>query len=101
VSVIQFVQQTRGGACHEQAREARRRAGHGPAGPQIGNSVGIILPKELLARLKLAEGDKLTVVEQPELGLKLTRYDDTHARGLEIARRLFKTYANTYRALAK
>ena len=42
-----------------------------PAGEQamvlqvrkIGNSVGIILPKELLARLKLAEGDKLTVVE--------------------------------------
>lgn len=80
-----------------------------PAGEQamvlqvrrIGNSVGIILPKELLARFKLAEGDKLTVVEQPELGLKLTRYDDTHARGLEIARRSFKTYANTYRALAK
>lgn len=68
---------------------------------KIGNSVGIILPKELLARLKLTEGDKLMVVEQPELDLKLTRYDDTHARGLEIARRSFKTYANTYRALAK
>jgi putative addiction module antidote len=68
---------------------------------KIGNSVGIILPKELLARLRLAEGDKLMVVEQPERDLKLTRYDDTHARGLEIARRSFKTYANTYRALAK
>jgi putative addiction module antidote len=68
---------------------------------KIGNSVGIILPKELLARLRLAEGDRLMVVEQPERDLKLTRYDDTHARGLEIARRSFKTYANTYRALAK
>lgn len=80
-----------------------------PAGEQamvlqdrkIGNSVAIILPKELLARLKLAEGDKLTLVEQPELGLKLTRHDDTHVRGLEMACRSFKTYANTYRALAK
>lgn len=68
---------------------------------KIGNSVGIILPKEVLARLRLAEGDRLMVVEQPEHDLKLTRYDDTHARGLEIARRSFKTYANTYRALAK
>lgn len=68
---------------------------------KIGNSVGIILPKELLARLRLAEGDRLMVVEQPERDLKLTRYDDTHARGLEIARRSFRTYANTYRALAK
>ena len=35
---------------------------------KIGNSVGLILPKELLARLKLAEGDKLYVVEQAERG---------------------------------
>lgn len=68
---------------------------------KIGNSVGLILPKELLARLKLKEGDKLYVVEQPERGLKLTPYDPKHAKAMEIARRSFRKYADTYKALAK
>jgi putative addiction module antidote len=68
---------------------------------KIGNSTGLILPKELLARLKLAEGDKLHVVEQTERGLKLTPYDPKHAEGMEIARRSFRRYADAYKALAK
>ena len=40
---------------------------------KIGNSVGLILPKDLLARLKLKEGDRLHVIEQTERGFKLTR----------------------------
>jgi putative addiction module antidote len=68
---------------------------------KIGNSVGLILPKELLARLHLAEGDTLYVVEQPERGFQLTPYDPTHARGMEIARKAFKDYAETFKALAK
>ena len=68
---------------------------------KIGNSTGLILPKELLARLKLSEGDKLHVVEQTERGLKLSPYDPKHAEGMAIARRSFKRYADTYRTLAK
>ena len=68
---------------------------------KIGNSTGLILPKELLARLKLAEGDKLHVVEQTERGLKLSPYDPKHAEGMAIARRSFRRYADAYRALAK
>ena len=68
---------------------------------KIGNSTGLILPKELLARLKLAEGDKLHVVEQTERGFKLTPYDPKHAEGMAIARRSFRRYADAYRALAK
>ncbi len=68
---------------------------------KIGNSLGLILPKELLARLKLQEGDKLHVIEQPERGVNLTPYDPVHAKGMEIARKAFKTYANTFRELAK
>jgi putative addiction module antidote len=68
---------------------------------KIGNSVGLILPKELLARLKLKEGDKLHVVEQTERGFKLTPYDPKHAKAMEIARRSFRKYADTYKALAK
>jgi putative addiction module antidote len=68
---------------------------------KIGNSVGLILPKDLLARLKLKEGDKLHVVEQTERGIKLSPYDPKHARAMEFARRSFRKYADTYRALAK
>jgi len=68
---------------------------------KIGNSTGLILPKELLARLKLSEGDKLHVVEQTERGLKLSPYDPKHAKAMEIARRSFHKYADTYRTLAK
>ena len=68
---------------------------------KIGNSTGLILPKELLARLKLAEGDKLHVVEQTERGIKLSPYDPKHTKAMEIARRSFRKYADTYKALAK
>jgi len=68
---------------------------------KIGNSIGLILPKELLARLKLQEGDKLHVIEQTERGLKLSPYDPKHAKAMDIARRAFREYADTFRALAK
>jgi putative addiction module antidote len=68
---------------------------------KIGNSLGLILPKELLARVRLKEGDKLHVVEQTERGLKLSPYDPKHAKAMEIARRSFRKYADTYKALAK
>ncbi len=68
---------------------------------KIGNSTGLILPKELLARLKLKEGDKLHVVEHTERGIKLRPYDSQHAKAMELARRSFRKYADTYKALAK
>ena len=68
---------------------------------KIGNSLGLILSKELLARLKLKEGDKLYVVEQTERGVKLTPYDPKHARTMTIAREIMGEYKDTFRALAK
>ena len=67
----------------------------------IGNSVGLIFPMELLARLKLKEGDKIHIVEQTERGIKLSPYDPKHAKAMEIARRSFRKYADTYKALAE
>lgn len=68
---------------------------------KVGNSLGLILSKDLLARLKLKEGDKLHIVEQTERSVKLSPYDPKHAKAMEIARRSFSTYADTYKALAK
>jgi putative addiction module antidote len=68
---------------------------------RIGNSVGLILPKELLARLKLKEGDKLHVIEEPERAFRLSPYDAKHAKAMEIARQVMREYKDTFRTLAK
>ena len=68
---------------------------------KIGNSLGFILPKELLARLRLKEGDKLYVVEETDRGIRLSPYNPKHAKAMEIARRSFRKYGDTYKALAK
>jgi putative addiction module antidote len=68
---------------------------------RIGNSVGLILPKELLARLKLKEGDKLHVVEEPERAFRLSPYDAKHAEAMQIARQVMREYQDTFQALAK
>jgi putative addiction module antidote len=68
---------------------------------KIGNSVGVIFPKELLNRLRLKEGDSLHVIEQPERNLKLTPYDPKHAQALALARKAFQDYGDTFRELAK
>jgi putative addiction module antidote len=68
---------------------------------KIGNSVGVILPKELLARFNLKEGDKFYPVEQPDGVLRLSPYNPKHARTMEIARNVMHEYRDTFAALAK
>ncbi|HPA00702.1 MAG TPA: AbrB/MazE/SpoVT family DNA-binding domain-containing protein [Chiayiivirga sp.] len=55
----------------------------------IGNSAGVILPKELLARLRLDKGDELLVLETPD-GIRLTAYDPTLARQMEVAEQVMR-----------
>ncbi len=68
---------------------------------KIGNSVGLILSKDLLARLHLKEGDKLSIIEQTEHGLKLTPHNPTHSKAMEIARQIMDEYKDTFREIAK
>ena len=68
---------------------------------KIGNSIGVILPKDFASRHNFKDGDKLHVIEQGERGFKLTPYDPLHQKAMEIARKAFRTYSNTFRALAK
>ena len=68
---------------------------------KIGNSTGIILPKELLAQLKLTQGDSVFVTYGPDRGLALTPYDSHHEEVMEIARETMKEYQDTFKALAK
>ena len=66
----------------------------------IGNSAGIILPKELLARLKVDKGDELAVIDTPN-GVELTPYDPEFDRQMAVARGIMQKYRNALRELAK
>lgn len=50
----------------------------------VGNSAGVVLPRELLARLRLNKGDTLYVTETPD-GINLAPYDPEFARQMEVA----------------
>ncbi len=67
---------------------------------QIGNSVGLILPKEMLARLKLEKGDTVHLTETPD-GFMLTPYDPAFEEQLALGREFMRDYRDTFRALAK
>ncbi|MEJ6657174.1 MAG: AbrB/MazE/SpoVT family DNA-binding domain-containing protein [Pseudomonas sp.] len=55
----------------------------------IGNSSGIILPKEILARLRVEKGDELYVLETPD-GIKLTTFDPTLAEQMDVAEQIMR-----------
>lgn len=66
----------------------------------VGNSVGVILPKELLDRLNLGKGDTLHVSETPN-GIELSPYDPEFERAMDVGRKVMRRYRNTLRELAK
>jgi putative addiction module antidote len=55
----------------------------------VGNSAGVILPKELLARLRLEKGDELFALETPG-GIVLTTYDPQLAAQMEVAEQVMR-----------
>ena len=55
----------------------------------IGNSVGVVLPKEALARLKVSKGDTLYITETPD-GDRLTPYDPAFEAQIAAARKIMK-----------
>ncbi len=67
---------------------------------QIGNSVGVILPKDLLARLKLEKGDSLFWTEAAN-GVMLTPYDPDLEEQLKLGREFMHEFRDTFHQLAK
>lgn len=68
---------------------------------RIGNSVGVILPKEVLARLKVGQGDTVFVTEAAGNAVTLTPYDPGLAEQLELGREFMHDYRDTFHQLAK
>ena len=66
----------------------------------VGNSVGVVLPKEALAKLRVKKGDTIYLTEAPE-GLLLTPYDPEFEKQMKIARDVMNEYRDTLRELAK
>ncbi len=67
---------------------------------KIGNSVGVVLPKEVRARMQLEAGDRVFLVET-ESGWQLTPYDPEFEKQMRAAREVTKTYRDALRELAK
>ena len=67
---------------------------------QIGNSVGVILPKEVLARLKVEKGDTIYLTESAD-GMRLTPHDPNFASQMTAAREVMRKRRNVLHELAK
>ena len=67
---------------------------------RIGNSAGVTLPKEVLARLHVREGDTLLLTESPE-GFAVTPYDPEFEAAMRAYGRTRRKYANALRRLAR
>lgn len=66
----------------------------------IGNSMGVVLPKEALAKLRAEKGDVLYLVDGPD-GLTLTPYQQDFENQMEAAEKVMKKYRNALHELAK
>lgn len=68
---------------------------------KIGNSTGLILPKELLVKLGLKPGDELHVASDGAGGVRLTPYDPDFERSMALVDEIMDEYRDTLRELAK
>jgi len=66
----------------------------------VGNSVGVVLPKELLEKLRVQKGDILYVTDAPN-GIKLTAYDPVLAEQMSVAERVMREDRDILRKLAE
>lgn len=68
---------------------------------KVGNSVGVVLPKEVLAHLKAREGDTVTVTDGADGALRVTATKPEVARQMAVVQDVMHRYRNTLRELAK
>jgi putative addiction module antidote len=66
----------------------------------VGNSIGVVLPKELLSKLRVDKGDTLYVVETPD-GIELTAYRPDFAAQMDAAETIMRQNKDVLRKLAR
>ncbi len=67
---------------------------------QIGNSVGVVFPKEALMAMQVGKGDAVFLTESPD-GFRLTAYDPDFAAQMSLAEKIMKQRRNVLHELAK
>jgi putative addiction module antidote len=68
---------------------------------KVGNSVGVVLPNEALARLNANEGDAVYLTESTDGGFRMTAANPEFARKMKVAERLSRRYRHALKELAK
>ena len=68
---------------------------------QIGNSAGLVLPREALAKLGVAKGDTVYLTEAPDGAMQISAYDPDVALQIALGEEMMDDYRDTFRALAK
>ena len=68
---------------------------------KFGNSLGVVLPKEVIQRLQASDGERLFLIEAAEGEYRLTPYDPTFEKKMEKAEEIMARYRNTLHALSK
>ncbi len=68
---------------------------------KFGNSLGVVLPKEVISRLNTKDGAPLYLIEAPEGGYRLTPYDPSFEKKMAQAEDIIGRYRNTLHVLAQ
>lgn len=68
---------------------------------KFGNSLGVVLPKNVINRLNTGDGEPLFLIEAPEGGYRLTPYDPAFEKKMAKAEEIMNRYRNTLHVLSK
>ncbi len=68
---------------------------------KVGNSLGLVLPKEVVSRLRTGEGEEVFLLEGPNSTYRLTPFDPAFEKKMEKAEEIMTRYRNTLHSLAK
>lgn len=68
---------------------------------KFGNSLGVVLPKEVINRLRTSDGEPLFLIEAPDGSYRLTPYDPTFEEKMATAEDILSRYRNTLHVLSK
>lgn len=68
---------------------------------KVGNSLGIVLPKEVISRLRTGEGEEVFLLEGPDNTYRITPFDPAFEKKMEKAEEIMARYRNTLHVLAK
>ena len=68
---------------------------------KVGNSLGLVLPKEVVSRLRTGEGEEVFLIEGPNNTYRLTPFDPAFQKKMEKAEDIMSRYRNTLHVLSK